>query len=497
MTNGLILADQWNQFDNRRDGIRRSFPAHSSAKFLREHGIETDVIDFWHDFTIIDLEKILLKTTPLFIAICATMDKKYNDWDDLLSLIRDRLPQTKIIIFGERVIRLGYQTADLYIEGFPETALLNAVRYFLNEIDSIKYSTLGGQKLVDANADYPNDYQSNAFDARFLESDFVDHNEFYGISFSRGCIFKCAFCNHTAIGVRKSLFERTNQSIMDEFLYAYHVLGITKFSIHDSTFNDSDEKTELLLEITRQIPEKLQIVCFLRPDLLYRQKGLLDKLVSAGVVAVHFGIDTLNRESGKIVGKLVDPDVLKKYLTDIRQQYPDLYMFGTLIIGLPADTEDQQQQAFEWLNNEKILDTWHWFPLSIKPDIGYREVMSPIEQSYSKFGYKQNHKTIQLAEFGRGYRDKNLNAVDWENSHFNLSEAIALSSTLNEKSVPNKKGCNPWLLFNRAAVHQDVKFWLNYKAESDLSGHLPEMHGKTQKFVDLYKQRKISYFESK
>ena len=498
MTYGLILADHWNQFNDRRDGIRRNFQAHSSAKFLREHGTVVDVIDFWHDFTIIELEKILLNLknkNPLFIAICASMDKKYNEWNALQSLINNLLPSTKIIIFGERTIRLGYQNADIYIEGYPETALLHAVKYFSNEIDSIKSILLDGQTLVDANTDYPNDYQSNSFGSRFQDSDFVDHSEFYGISFSKGCIFKCAFCNHSSIGVRKHQFERTRQSIIDEFLYAYNVLGITKFSIHDSTFNDSEEKTEILLDIVKQIPEKLQIICFLRPDLLYRQPGLLDKLVSAGVVAVHFGIDTLNRETGKIVGKLIDPDVLKTYLKDVRQQYPDLYMFGTFIIGLPADTKDHQQQAFEWLNNEKILDTWHWFPLSIKQDNGYREVMSPIDQSYSKFGYTQNHKKIHLAESGRGYRDKNLNVLNWENDQFSLREAIALSITLNQKSTSNKKGCNPWVLFNRAVVHQDIRYWLDYYPESDHLGNLPEMYDKTQQFVDFYKKRKISYFE--
>lgn len=498
MTYGLILADNWNQFIDRRDGIRRNLQAHTSANFLRDHGIQVDVVDFWHDFAVNELEKILFKLknkNPLFIGICSSMDKKYNDWDDLLSLIKNLLPLTKIIIFGERALRLGYQNADLYIEGYSETALLQAVRYFSKEIDSVKYTSLDGQKLVDANTDYPNDYQSHGFESKFLESDFVDHHEIYTISFSRGCIFKCAFCNHTAIGVRKHLFERTKQSIIDEFLHAYNVLGITKFMIQDSTFNDSDEKTELLLEIAKQIPEKLQIVCFLRPDLLYKQPGLLNKLISAGVVAVHFGIDTLNRETGKIVGKLIDPDVLKTYLKQVRQQYPDLYMFGTFIVGLPADTEEHQHQTFDWLNNEKILDTWYWFPLSIKQDNGYREVMSPIEQSYSKFGYKQKYKKIDLTAHGRGYRDKNLNAVNWENQHFSLEDAVLLSATLNERSSPNKKTFNPWIMFNRSVVHRDVKFWLDYQADEDTSGNLMEMYRKTQQFVDLYKQQKISYFE--
>jgi hypothetical protein len=500
MTYGLILADHWEQFHDRRDGIRRNLYAHTSAKFLRDHGIDVDVIDFWHDFTVTELEKILLKIknkNPLFIAICASMDKKYNEWNALRVLINNLLPETKVVIFGERTLRLGYLNADIHIEGYAETALLQVVRYFSNEIDSIKYTLLDGQKLVDANTDYPNDYQSNGFESKFLETDFRNHNEIHSITFSRGCIFKCAFCNHTAIGVRKHLFERTRQSIINDLLHAYHASATTKFMILDSTFNDSEEKTEILLEIAKLIPEKLQIVCFLRPDLLYRQPGLLDKLISAGVVAVHFGIDTLNRETGKIVGKLIDPDVLKQYLKQVRQQYPDLYMFGTFIIGLPADTREHQQQAFDWLNTEKILDTWHWFPLSIKQDNGYREVMSPIEQSYSKFGYTKNYNKIEITNSGRGYKDKNLNLVNWTNDQSSLTDAIALAMELNQQSDFNKKPLNPWVMFNRSVVHRDVKFWLDYYLHTDLSGNMSEMYSKTQQFVNLYKYRKLSYFESK
>lgn len=498
MIYGLILADNWNQFNDLRDGICRNFYGHTAATFLREHEINTDVIDFWHDFNIIEFEQILLKISnknPLFISICSTMNKKYDDWDNLLSLIKKILPSTKVIIFGERTLRLNYDHADIYIEGYPETALMNTIKYFAKEVDSIKYSIVDGQKLVDADIDYPNDYTANTYAATLLDSDFVDSNEVYNIFFSRGCIFKCSFCNHTAIGVRKHKFERNKQSIIDEFLYAYNILGITKFKINDSTFNDSEEKTEILLEVSKLIPEKLQIVCFLRPDLLYRQPGLLDKLISVGVVAVHFGIDTLNKETGKSVGKLIDPEILKNYLKEIRQQYPNLYMYGTLIVGLPGETSAHQRQNFKWLNNEKILDMWHWFPLSVKENIGYKEVLSPIEQSPITFGYKNTYNKINTDNFGRGYRDKNLNVINWENNNFTFTSAKSLADMLNKNSTPNTKDCNPWVLFNRASVHQNINFWLDYRTEADPSDNLQDMYNKTQQFVDLYKERKKSYFK--
>jgi len=382
-------------------------------------------------------------------------------------------------------LRLNYTNADYYIEGFGETAVLA----ILQNPATIKSTN----KLIRANTDYPNDMQANSFSTRYLESDFVDPKELQTITFSRGCIFKCSFCNHSAIGVRKQDFEKDSQAIIDEFLYAYQHYGITKFLIQDSTFNDTDEKIDLLLKISTLIPEPIEVVCFLRLDLLYRQPGLLDKLVKAGVVAVHFGIDSLNKETGRLIGKTVDPELLVQYLRDIKTQYPTLFIYGTFIAGLPRDTIEKQREICEWLNTELPMDMWYWFPLSIKQNTGSGEVLSPIEQDYEKYGYRETIKQVDTIPSGRGLRDRGLNLVTWENDQLTLPRAIELCNELNDISAKNIK-CNPWMIFDMSVVYENVKWWLNFHPSHSTINPFNDLSRNTGEFVDQYKQKKLEYF---
>lgn len=482
---GLILSDNWNQYNEYRQGIRRNPSAHSMATFLREHNISVDVVDFLHEFTVTELSTILINNTPEFICIAATLDKYYKDWALLYAQIKKIVPTAKIIIFGERVLRLNYANADYYVEGFSETAVLT----ILQNPELVKSTN----KLVYANTDYPNDMKTNSFGIKYLDSDFIDSKELQVVTFSRGCIFKCSFCNHSAIGVRKQDFEKDSQCIIDEFLYAYQQFGITKFLISDSTFNDTDEKINLLLKISKLIPEPIQVVCFLRLDLLYRQPDLLDKLIEAGVIAVHFGIDSLNKETGKLIGKTVDPELLVQYLKDIKTQYPNLFIYGTFIAGLPKDTVEKQREICEWLNKELPMDMWYWFPLSIKQNTGSGEVLSPIEQDYTKYGYRETTKQVDKLLHGRGSRDRGLELVTWENDQLTLPEAINLCRELNNASAKNIK-LNPWMSFDMSVVYEDVNWWLNFHPAKSTINPFDKLAISTTKFVNQYKEKKLEYF---
>jgi Radical SAM superfamily len=484
---GLILSDNWTQYNEFRQGIRRNPSAHVLANFLRENHMPVDVIDFLHDFSVDELAGILQNTRPEFVAVNATLDKPYIDWTLLRSRIRELVPEAKIIVFGERVLRLNYDQADFYVEGYSETAVLNILKN-PNQV----VATANGLVLA---TDHKNNMRQNSFSVRYLESDFAQPAEFMTIGFSRGCIFSCAFCNHTAIGVRKQDFEKNSQAIVDEFIYAYQQYGITKFSITDSTFNDTTDKTDLLVKISKMIPEKIQVVCFLRLDLLYKQPGLLDKLIEAGVVAVHFGIDSLNPETGKAIGKTVDPDTLKQYLQHIRSRYPDLFMYGTFIVGLPKDSVQHHKEICCWLNQELPLDMWYWFPLSIKQNNGSGEVLSPIEQDYEKYGYKSSTSTVKILASGRGIRDQKLQLIPWKTDYIDLAGAVDLCRDLNDSSSQNIK-CNPWLIFDMSVVYQNVDWWLKFHPTRSQNKPYAELHQNTKKFVSQYKEKKLDYFNS-
>lgn len=492
MAYGLIFSDRWNQYNDHRIGISRNISNHRVATFLREHSIDVDVIDFLHDFTKSEMLEVLdsVKTKlPEFIGVGTTTDKRYEHWDAILETIRSTLPDTKIIVFGERVMRTQYQGADFYIEGYAESAFLEVVQNCAN----IKFTLVDNCKLITAKLDYANDYKANSFSSKFLESDFINKNEAHHLAFSLGCIFKCSFCNHSEIGVKKSSHERNKQDIINEMLEAYEKWGITKFLIADSTFNDTQEKANILEEVAKLIPAKLEIMCFLRLDLLYKNPGIIDKLVASGVKAAHIGIDSLNKETGKLIGKVVDPEELKQYLLELKSKYPDLFLYGTFIAGLPKDTVIDQYKSLAWLETNNALDMWWWFPLSIKNDVGYNEVLSPIEQDYKSYGYtKINDVSIEAS--GRGMRDKNINVINWTNESMSMSAAVKLCNDINHRSRLKIK-YNPWASSGASTVYKDYNWWLKVY-HHEVNDIMEDVYANTTQFVADYKEKKLRYFKT-
>jgi hypothetical protein len=497
MPYGLILSDAWNLYPNYRIGIKRNTSVHRTANFLRENNIEVDVIDFMHDISVEEFNlifKCMATRVPTFIAINTSLDKKYARWEELVQTIKHFFPKTKIIAFGERVLRPGYTNIDYYIEGYVESAFLATIEYIIGSRNSIISSDVQGCTLIRAD-DYPNDMKKNSFSCKYLESDFIDKKEHQPVLFSNGCIFKCAFCNHSLTGTKKGNFEKSAEVIKEEMLYSYNKWGITKFTICDSTFNESNEKVNLLLEISKLIPERIQITGFLRLDVMYKQQSL-DRLIEAGFISGHFGLDSLHGPTGKIIGKVVDPDILKQYLIDIKQKYPEFFPYGTFIIGLPQDSIENQYKTLDWIMETKVLGGWHFFPLSIKenPNTESGEPISPMDADYEQYGYKKQQGKIDFdfSTVGRANRDRNFIPLVWENSDSNLYKAIEVSKDINNKSRAIAK-TNPWLSFDASVVYKDLDWWMSNKPTDD---DFVLVRRNTEQFVTNYKTKKLEYFLS-
>jgi hypothetical protein len=198
-------------------------------------------------------------------------------------------------------------------------------------------------------------------------------------------------------------------------------------------------------------------------------------------------------ETGKFISKTLDPEILKQYLIDIREQYPNLFTYGTFIVGLPKDTIEKQREVCDWLNQSKPFDMWFWFPLSIKGNTDSGEVLSPIEQDYIKYGYENRSDQSDLVLPGRGLRDQNVKIVSWKNDSMDLSTATNLCNELNDISAMNIK-CNPWIIFDMSVVYQSIKWWHKFCVGQSISNPFNEVRTKTNEFVYQYKQKKLKYF---
>jgi radical SAM superfamily enzyme YgiQ (UPF0313 family) len=158
------------------------------------------------------------------------------------------------------------------------------------------------KKVVDC-THYYSKFDLSNLRTNYTANDFLSPHENLTLETSRGCIFRCKFCNFPLIGKNKNDYIRTKEDLKQEIIYNYETYGISQYSITDDTFNDNEIKIDNLYEISQEIDFELKFMCYARIDLLHARPGSLDKMMKFGVRGMFLGIESLNPETSKLIGK--------------------------------------------------------------------------------------------------------------------------------------------------------------------------------------------------
>jgi hypothetical protein len=78
-------------------------------------------------------------------------------------------------------------------------------------------------------------------------------------------------------------------------------------------------------------------------------------LLEMGLTIPFFGIETFNHESGKRIGKGLNPEKIKELLYDLKSKHwgDEIKMIVGLISGLPRETEISHRETVDWILDEK------------------------------------------------------------------------------------------------------------------------------------------------
>jgi len=178
----------------------------------------------------------------------------------------------------------------------------------------------------------------------------------------------------------------------EELLTNYEMWGTTRYFIVDDTFNDSTEKMQMFLDVTKRLPFKISFWCYLRLDLLTAHPEQIPMVKEMGMAQCYFGIETFNKEAGKSVGKGADPDKLKETLYECRRVWgTDISIQAGFIVGLPHEDSKSIMETAKWLAQPDCPIDIKWIvPLSIAA--GNHEVLkymhrSEFDLNSEKYGY--------------------------------------------------------------------------------------------------------------
>jgi radical SAM superfamily enzyme YgiQ (UPF0313 family) len=163
---------------------------------------------------------------------------------------------------------------------------------------------------------------------------------------------------------KKLDYLKETEILKSELLKIHTQFESTKFIFVDDTLNDTLVKIKNLKLTFDALPFHLTFSSYMRLDLLHRFNEQIN-LLSGHVEDVFFGIETMNKEYGKIVGKSLDWNKQIETAWEVKNKWK-CNLTASFIVGLPnaSAAEFDNLQRF-LLSNENPFDGWHLSPLSL------------------------------------------------------------------------------------------------------------------------------------
>lgn len=167
---------------------------------------------------------------------------------------------------------------------------------------------------------------------------------------SRGCPYRCIFCDHGIYGNTYRSFSALR--IVDEMEDLVKRYGIRDIAFVDSLFMISAKRVD---EITDEIVRRgLQVhwTCTIRANIT--TPDILDKMKRAGCWRVRVGVEAGNAE----VLKLIRKEVTKEQVRNVVQiaDRAGLHPKGFFMIGHPGETRDRIRESIDFACSLPLTD---------------------------------------------------------------------------------------------------------------------------------------------
>ena len=435
------------------------------ANVLRNHGFSVQVIDQfpWIVHLGLDQVKSLFKKfvgpETLWIGFSSTWFKKIESilpgrtdhtpggfFNDLLTIkentllfnphevleirefVHDINPRVKFVMGGARSVNgrnrgIGHPLIDCYIEGYADNTVLRFSEWCLNpEINLNAFENLDNSISI---IDDPraSDFDFNNFKFTWADEDLVNPGETLPMEIARGCIFKCGFCAYPLNGRRKMDYLKDPQILRQQLIENYERFGTTNYFFLDDTFNDSVEKLQILEEQTfRDLGFRPRFGAFMRLDLINAHPETIELLDKIGVSGAFFGIESLNYEANKSIGKGISKEKIYSILHRLKKEWPeDVVNDGQFIMGLPHEDEASIKGWLDELLDPSFpIDAAKIEPLWLEhPRNNNKLWISGFEADPEKYGYT--------------FPDPNKSAHWVNNKGFSLLDAIRVKNEYGAK----------------------------------------------------------------
>jgi radical SAM superfamily enzyme YgiQ (UPF0313 family) len=426
--------------------IYKAIGAYKIANTLRQQGYSCLVVDHLHAFSLKEITEVIdraVSTNTLFVGFSTTFFNNIIDSNNtdgsktyrpvlsgimpqgidfetqVVNHIKTKNYNCKIVAGGTKAhANLNDKNIDYSVIGYGEVSILSIANHLKNDTPLVNsYKNLYGITIVDNRTNDGYDFVNSKFEWGDLD---VGNAKVLPLEIARGCIFKCKFCSYPLNGKQNLDFIRHSDILYEEIQSSYDKFGVSNFYILDDTFNDSTYKLDILHNTIKRLTFQPKFWAYTRLDLIAQNNGLIDKLYEIGLRGFYFGIETLNKRTGLIIGKGFDRAKQINTIKQIRERYGNqVTMHGSFILGLPEEPIDSMRHTFNQLMDSSIpLHTFIFHGLNL-----YKNESVPFNSELGK-----NFKDYGYTELNT---DQNSPKINWKNQHLDNTIATELATEFN------------------------------------------------------------------
>ncbi len=438
--------------------FKRTGGAHRIATYLRDRGWDIEVLDFvmaWSLDQLKEFTRSRVNSKTTFVGFGGT----FPIWSDVLekyfTWFRQEYPDIKIIAGGQ-ISNIYKIEADWYVDGFGERALEALLKHITGTgSEKLKYQLgINGRKVVKGNLDYQS-YPMPDLHIRYEDRDFIMPDETLVTELGRGCIFNCSFCNFPVLGVKED-HSRSAENFRMELQDTYDRFGVTKYVIADETVNDYTEKLSKFASATRELTFRPRLFGFARGDLLVSRKQDWDIMLELGFTGHHYGIESTNPASLKVIGKGMHPDKLLPGLLEARSYFKKHGMYKgqvSLIAGLPYETKESLNKTLTWFRENWRTENLQLFPMYI-PKADGTDNASKLTTDWKKYGFRETQvdfypmvRSLFRAiptQYGVGDVLIDHTGISWETDEWNVVDVCRIVAEFYKNDYPKYFGPIIW-----------------------------------------------------
>jgi anaerobic magnesium-protoporphyrin IX monomethyl ester cyclase len=291
--------------------------------------------------------------------------------------IKQQLPDKKIILGGpgpsgvpEKILK-EFHHIDIIVKGEGEKTIVELMESpgNLNRVKGISYRD-GNRIYVNPPQDRIKNLDEISFPA-YHKLKFQDYS-YVGILSSRGCPYKCTFCEVSAMWGHRN-YRRGIENVIEEIkVLKEYKIKMEKIRFNDDTFVLNREWVLKFCDSLKKENLDLKWDCMGKIDLM--DSKLMEKMAESGCIGIQYGIESGSNSILRKINKGFTREVAEEVVSESVKHFE--HVISTFMWGFPFETmEDFYQTIFFMSRIASIGSTITLLLLSPAP-------LSPLCEEY-------------------------------------------------------------------------------------------------------------------